>query len=164
MTPGLWRSLGDQAPVWPGRNWPLGATWTAEATNFAVYAPDATEVWLCVFDDQDDSGGERRFPLTEHSLGIWHGEAKPFDKENVVSFDILLDKPKQAHRFLVDDVRAVRAEKFELAEAESDPFFQSLKPPFGRGINSIQLFHDGDRWWVVSVLWDNERPGNPLPE
>lgn len=36
--------------------------------------------------------------------------------------------------------------------------------PFGRGINSIQLFHDGDRWWVLSVLWDNERPGNPLPE
>jgi hypothetical protein len=35
--------------------------------------------------------------------------------------------------------------------------------PFMRGINSIQLFHDGDRWWVMSVLWDNERPGNPLP-
>jgi len=35
--------------------------------------------------------------------------------------------------------------------------------PFLRGINSIQLFHDGDRWWVVSVLWDNERAGNPLP-
>ena len=37
-------------------------------------------------------------------------------------------------------------------------------PPFKRGVNSIQLFHDGDRWWVLSVLWDNERPGNPLPE
>jgi hypothetical protein len=36
--------------------------------------------------------------------------------------------------------------------------------PFLRGINSIQLFHDGDRWWVLSVLWDNERPENPLPE
>jgi hypothetical protein len=36
--------------------------------------------------------------------------------------------------------------------------------PFMRGINSIQLFHDGDRWWVMSVLWDNEREGNPLPE
>lgn len=36
--------------------------------------------------------------------------------------------------------------------------------PFGRGINSIQLFHDGDRWWIVSILWDNEREGNPLPE
>jgi glycogen debranching enzyme GlgX len=73
MTPGLWRSLGDRAAVWPGRNWPLGATWSAGSTNFAVYAPDATEVWLCVFDDQDESGGEQRFPLTEHSLGIWHG-------------------------------------------------------------------------------------------
>jgi hypothetical protein len=31
-----------------------------------------------------------------------------------------------------------------------------------RGINSIQLFHDGDRWWVMSVMWDNERPDNPL--
>ncbi len=36
--------------------------------------------------------------------------------------------------------------------------------PFLRGINSIQLFHDGDRWWVMSMMWDNERPGNPLPE
>ena len=31
-----------------------------------------------------------------------------------------------------------------------------------RGINIIQLFHDGDRWWVMSVMWDNERPDNPL--
>jgi hypothetical protein len=35
--------------------------------------------------------------------------------------------------------------------------------PFVRGINSIQLFHDGARWWVLSIAWDNERPGNPLP-
>jgi len=85
MTPGLWRNLGDRAALWPGRNWPLGATWSPESTNFAVYAPDAIEVWLCIFDDpmlpgdssdsgdSDESGGERRFPLTEHSLGIWHG-------------------------------------------------------------------------------------------
>jgi hypothetical protein len=32
-----------------------------------------------------------------------------------------------------------------------------------RGINSIQLFNDGNRWWVVGVLWDNERPDNPIP-
>jgi glycogen operon protein len=73
MTPGLWRRLGDRAPLWPGRNWPLGATWTPESTNFAVYAPSATEVWLCVFDDHDGTDAEQRFPLTEHTLGIWHG-------------------------------------------------------------------------------------------
>jgi hypothetical protein len=36
--------------------------------------------------------------------------------------------------------------------------------PFVRGINSIQLFNDGQRWWVVTVLWEGERPDNPIPE
>jgi hypothetical protein len=35
--------------------------------------------------------------------------------------------------------------------------------PFGRGINSIELFHDGNRWWIISVLWDRERNDNPIP-
>ncbi len=35
--------------------------------------------------------------------------------------------------------------------------------PFARGINSIQLLKDGDRWWIVTVFWDAERPGNMLP-
>ena len=36
--------------------------------------------------------------------------------------------------------------------------------PFTRGVNSIQLLHDGTRYWVVSVFWDSERPGNPIPD
>jgi hypothetical protein len=36
--------------------------------------------------------------------------------------------------------------------------------PFKRGINSIQLFHDGNRWCVMNMLWDNEREDNPLPD
>jgi len=36
--------------------------------------------------------------------------------------------------------------------------------PFKRGINSIQLFNDGSRWWLLNVLWDNEREDNPMPE
>jgi len=32
-----------------------------------------------------------------------------------------------------------------------------------RGINSIQLFNDGTRWWVVGVMWDSERPDKPIP-
>ena len=35
--------------------------------------------------------------------------------------------------------------------------------PFARGINSFQLMNDGSRWWVVSIMWDSERPGNPIP-
>jgi hypothetical protein len=35
--------------------------------------------------------------------------------------------------------------------------------PFARGINSIQLWNDGRRWWVVTVFWEGERPDNPIP-
>ncbi|HJU64237.1 MAG TPA: hypothetical protein VJ596_01110 [Gemmatimonadaceae bacterium] len=36
--------------------------------------------------------------------------------------------------------------------------------PFARGINSIQLLKDGNRWWVVSIFWDFERPDNQIPQ
>jgi hypothetical protein len=35
--------------------------------------------------------------------------------------------------------------------------------PFARGINSIQLFWDETRWWVVTIFWDAESPANPIP-
>lgn len=35
--------------------------------------------------------------------------------------------------------------------------------PFVRGVNSIQLLHADGRWWVVTVFWDNEGPGKPIP-
>ena len=35
--------------------------------------------------------------------------------------------------------------------------------PFVRGINSMQVFWDGQRWWMLSILWDEESPKNPLP-
>ena len=35
--------------------------------------------------------------------------------------------------------------------------------PFARGINSIQLWNDGKRWYVVTIFWDSERPNNPIP-
>ena len=34
----------------------------------------------------------------------------------------------------------------------------------GRGINSLELFFDGKRWWISSVTWDEERPNNPMPK
>lgn len=36
--------------------------------------------------------------------------------------------------------------------------------PFMRGINSIQLLKDNDRWWVVSIFWMAETEEYPLPE
>jgi len=35
--------------------------------------------------------------------------------------------------------------------------------PFERGINSFQLMNDGRRWWIVTIFWQGETPGNPIP-
>lgn len=35
--------------------------------------------------------------------------------------------------------------------------------PFQRGINSFQLINDGKRWWIISVLWQNEDEKTPMP-
>ena len=36
--------------------------------------------------------------------------------------------------------------------------------PFARGINSMQLAKTGQSWKMISILWDTEREGNPMPE
>ena len=46
---------------------------------------------------------------------------------------------------------------YESRHAPEDP------EPFMRGINSFQLWNDGTRWWVVSILWEGERAANPIP-
>ena len=70
VTAAIWNQLGETREVWPGRTWPLGATWSEESTNFAVYSPNATAIWVCLYDEAEQ---ETRHQLTEVSLGIWHG-------------------------------------------------------------------------------------------
>lgn len=35
--------------------------------------------------------------------------------------------------------------------------------PFARGINSIQLFNDGERWWIMTIYWWAETEDTPIP-
>lgn len=36
-------------------------------------------------------------------------------------------------------------------------------PVLARGVNSIDLFWDGTRWWITAASWDDERPNQPIP-
>jgi hypothetical protein len=36
--------------------------------------------------------------------------------------------------------------------------------PFMRGINSIQLMNDGERWWIINIYWTQESAENPIPK
>jgi isoamylase len=55
--------------VWPGRAYPLGATYDGVGTNFAVFSDVAERVELCLFDAE---GAESRIPLPEVDGFIWH--------------------------------------------------------------------------------------------
>ena len=55
--------------VRPGRHTPLGATFDGQGVNFAVYSENATGMDLCLFDEH----GEKRIPLREQTIHVWHG-------------------------------------------------------------------------------------------
>jgi len=55
--------------VWPGRAYPLGATFDGNGTNFALFSEVAEHVELCLFDEQ---GMEARLPLEEVDAFSWH--------------------------------------------------------------------------------------------
>jgi isoamylase len=73
LTQSLSRRLGSPSGdlvAWPGKPFPVGATWDGEGTTFAVWSPTATRVDVCLFDIQ---GAELRVRLAEQSFHIWHG-------------------------------------------------------------------------------------------
>jgi isoamylase len=55
---------------WPGRPFPLGATWDGEGTNFSLFSEHAERVELCLFDEEER---ETRVELTERTAFNWHG-------------------------------------------------------------------------------------------
>ena len=59
--------------VWPGSPYPLGATWTGEGTNFAIYSENAEEVELCLFDSPQAAEPSRCVRLRERTAHVWHG-------------------------------------------------------------------------------------------
>jgi isoamylase len=65
--------------VWPGKPYPLGATWDGEGVNFALFSEHAEKVELCLF----DSSGRREIhciTLNEQTDQVWHcylPEARP---------------------------------------------------------------------------------------
>jgi glycogen operon protein len=56
--------------LWPGRPYPLGATYDGVGTNFALFSETAESVELCLFDEQ---GNETTATLPETDGFIHHG-------------------------------------------------------------------------------------------
>ena len=75
----------------------------------------------------------------------------------------------ESDRFLVDSgfvEREIHRETNRLgpiAQVWSTYEWSSEEGQSGRGINGIDLFHDGSRWWITHATWESEREGNPIP-
>jgi isoamylase len=60
--------------IWPGKPYPLGATWDGQGVNFALFSQHATGVELCLFDVSDSGApSEReRIAMPEQTDNVWH--------------------------------------------------------------------------------------------
>src|SRR5260370_17733489 len=58
--------------VWPGRPYPLGATWDGMGVNFALFSENATKVELCLFDSVNAQSESQRIVLPETTEEVWH--------------------------------------------------------------------------------------------
>jgi isoamylase len=82
-----------------GRATPLGATWTGDGVNFALFSAEAEAVHLCLF----DAGGRRelaRIPLPQRTGDIWHGHLPGAGPGLVYGYRVHgRYAPRQGHRF-----------------------------------------------------------------
>jgi len=58
--------------VYPGKSFPLGATWDGEGVNFAIYTENAEAVDLCLFDTKDSGKESARIRIREMDNHVWH--------------------------------------------------------------------------------------------
>jgi isoamylase len=86
--------------VYPGKPYPLGATWDGEGINFALFAEYATGVELCFFKGKDDEIEYEKIKLTERTHQVWHiyiPDAKPGQLYGYRIFGPY--EPENGHRF-----------------------------------------------------------------
>jgi glycogen operon protein len=93
-------SLQSGLRVWPGRPYPLGATWDGRGVNFALYSENAAKVELCLFDSEEAAGESKRIVLREQSDMVWHGYLPDVAPGQLYGYRIHGPyEPQKGHRF-----------------------------------------------------------------
>ena len=86
--------------VWPGRPYPLGATFDGVGVNFGIFAEHSTKVELCLFDDREDLKETDRIVLPEFTDLVWHGYFPDMEPGQLYGFRVHGPyDPRNGHRF-----------------------------------------------------------------
>lgn len=144
--------------VWPGRSYPLGATYDGAGTNFAVFSEAAERVWLCLI---DENGGETRVELREADAFVRHaylpgvqpGQQYGYRVEG--PFSPVDGNRCNPHKFLLDPYAKAVSGEVRWHEAV-----------YGYSFDHPDLPNEGDSgpYMMTSVVvnpyfdWGNDRP------
>jgi isoamylase len=86
--------------VWPGRSYPLGASFDGGGVNFALFSENATGVDLCLFDSPDATVETHRIPLPERTDMVWHGYLPDVEPGQLYGYRVHGPfDPTNGHRF-----------------------------------------------------------------
>jgi isoamylase len=86
--------------VWPGRAYPLGATWDGAGVNFALFSEHAEKVELCLFDDSTDAASSHCITMRERTDFVWHAYLPDIEPGQLYGYRVHGPyDPKAGHRF-----------------------------------------------------------------
>jgi isoamylase len=86
--------------IWPGRPYPLGATWDGEGVNFALFSENATAVELCLFDRANDPKETHCIRIEECTDFVWHVYLPEVRPGQYYGYRVHgLYEPESGHRF-----------------------------------------------------------------
>jgi glycogen operon protein len=86
--------------VWPGRPYPLGATWDGLGVNFAIFSEHATAVELCLFGSKDDARERARIRMPDRTDLVWHAYLPDLQPGQVYGYRVHGPyAPAAGHRF-----------------------------------------------------------------
>jgi len=108
--------------TWPGKPYPLGATWDGDGVNFAVYSQHGTKVELCLFETAGSQTESVCLELPTCTGPVWHVYVPGLQPGQLYGFRV--DGPYEpgaGHRFNRNKV---------------------LLDPYARGIGRELVWHD----------------------
>jgi len=159
----------------------LKSNFTPRTLNMPANPADVASIDAIItaaYDSISGPAGQKRDWARERSL-FYPGArliptAKPDESNNLAPEMLDVDgfiarvEPYFAEHGFYEKEIARRTEQFgQLAHVWStyESRHNSDDPkPFMRGINSIQLFYDGSRWWIVTIYWQQDSPEHPIPD
>lgn len=112
----------------------------------SLFLPDAK-----LIPNLEQTGGELKV-LSPQEFTDWIDSVTDMDAENYQGF---VEEVIHNEVFRYGDIAHVTS-SYQKRFWEDDNIL-------GRGINSFQLLHNGGRWWIVSVIWDEDVGAGPLP-